>query len=40
MAKATVGWKEYIVDLIRNALVTTGVLTREKHVVFLASKAV
>ena len=39
MAKATVGWKEYAVDVVRNAMVRAGILTREKHIVFLANKA-
>lgn len=38
MAKATVGWKEYAVDVVRNAMVKMGILTREKHIVFLANK--
>lgn len=38
MAKATIGWKEIIIDFIRNYLVRIGVLTREKHLVFLAYK--
>lgn len=38
MAKASVGWKELIIDIMRNFLVRTGVLTRETHVVFRARK--
>ena len=38
MAKAQVGWKELLVDLVRNLLVTSGVLTREKQLVFLGTK--
>jgi hypothetical protein len=34
MAKAYVGWKEKIVDAIRNFLVLSGVLTRDKQLVF------
>lgn len=40
MAKAAVGWKELAIDLIRNFLVRAGVLTREKHLVFLGRKTV
>jgi glycosyltransferase involved in cell wall biosynthesis/ubiquinone/menaquinone biosynthesis C-methylase UbiE len=39
MAKATVGLRESAIGLIRNFLVLTGLLTREKHVVFRAKKA-
>ncbi len=40
MAKSTVGWKELGIDLIRNFLVLTGLMTREKHLVFRGRKAV
>jgi glycosyltransferase involved in cell wall biosynthesis len=39
MAKATVGRKEFLIGLIRNQLVRSGLLTREKHLVFLGKKA-
>ena len=39
MAKATVGRKESLIGQIRNYLVRSGLLTREKHIVFLAKKA-
>lgn len=38
MAKATLGWKDHAIDLFRNYLVLAGVLTREKHIVFRATK--
>jgi hypothetical protein len=40
MAKAQVGWKVKIIDLIRNFLVLSGLLTREKHLVFRGRKTV
>lgn len=39
MAKARVGWRERSVDFIRNYLVLTGILTRDKQLVFLGRKA-
>ena len=38
MAKAYVGWKEKIVDAVRNFLVLSGVLTRDKQLVFRGRK--
>ena len=38
MAKATVGWKERAIDLVRNALVLSGILTRDKQLVFSGRK--
>lgn len=38
MAKEKVGWKEKLVDVVRNILVKYGVLTREKSIVFIAIK--
>lgn len=38
MAKEKIGLKEYLVDLVRKPLIQTGILTREKHLVFLAIK--
>lgn len=40
MAKATVGLKERVIDLVRNVLVRSGALTRETHLVFRGRKAV
>lgn len=40
MAKATIGWKERMIDLVRNGLVRAGILTREIHLVFRGRKAV
>lgn len=34
MAKSEVGWKAQAVDLVRNFLVRSGVMTREKQLVF------
>lgn len=39
MAKSEIGWKEEAVDLVRNVLVLSGVLTREKHLVFRGKRA-
>lgn len=39
MAKATVGRRESAIGLIRNRLVMSGLLTREKHIVFRAKKS-
>ena len=39
MAKTTVGRKESAIGLIRNRLVLSGLLTREKHIVFRAKKS-
>lgn len=38
MAKAVVGWKERAIDLVRNALVLSGILTRDKQLVFSGRK--
>lgn len=38
MAKSETGWKEQAVDIVRNLLVRSGVMTREKQLVFLARK--
>lgn len=38
MAKAVVGWKERAIDLVRNVLVLSGILTRDKQLVFSGRK--
>ncbi|HJV93664.1 MAG TPA: class I SAM-dependent methyltransferase [Azonexus sp.] len=38
MAKPVAGWQERSIDLIRNALVLSGILTRDKQLVFSGRK--
>lgn len=38
MAKSSFGWKERVIDTIRNALVLSGILTRDKQLVFSGRK--